>query len=249
MNAISSTSNVEVKHLVHLKDKGYRYKHHQFVAEGIRTCSTLVEAGVPLLRLYVTQAAYEAHDISKLAKRFVVISNEIAKHVSSTTTPSGILGVFSFEEHNLQIHTPGLVLAQVQDPGNLGTLLRTACAFNIKHIYCIQTVDPYHPKVVQASAGALGQLFIYQAGWKDIVSAKKPTQNLCALVSKDGDLPNNLYGNNNLLVVGNEAHGLPSSWENACEKKITIPMPGNTESLNASIAGALGMYFMVQEIK
>lgn len=248
MNAISSLSNVEVKHLIHLQNKGFRYQQKQFVAEGFRTCATLIEAGIHPMRLYVTPAAYEAYNIEQLSHRFISITNEVAKHVSTTSTPSGIIGIFPFDILPLEVKAPGLVLAQVQDPGNLGTLLRTACAFNIKNVYCIETADPYHPKVVQATAGTIGQLNIYQTSWEELYALKKPEHTLAALVGQGGQNPNVLQADKNaLLVVGNEAHGLPLEWVDSCKIRVTIPMPGGAESLNAAIAGSIGMYFMVQE--
>ena len=135
----------------------------------------------------------------------------------------------------------GIILAQVTDPGNMGTLIRTAAAMKVPCLVAIDSADIWSPKVVQASAGSLAQLRIFTMRFEDLVAHKKNIP-LNALVVSGGKNPHELDLKNSLLIVGNEAHGIPQAWLTHCDNQVTLPMPGNTESLNAAVAGSIALY-------
>jgi TrmH family RNA methyltransferase len=169
--------------------------------------------------------------------------------ISSASTPSGILAIFKFPDLpslSLDHNNPPLVLANIQDPGNLGTLLRSAAAFNKKNIILINGVDVWNPKVIQASAGTLALINIYQYTWPEVLILKKHFK-LGALVIKEGKRPEEINYSKTILIIGNEAHGLPQEWQNECDIKITLPMPGGTESLNAAVTGSIMLYLASQK--
>ncbi len=160
----------------------------------------------------------------------------------TSKSPSGICAIFTIPaEMSLPQNGPGLVLIEVSDPGNMGTLIRTAAAMNIQEIVLVGGVDPYNSKVIQSTAGCMTTVNIYQTSFEQLVAQQL---NLCALVVKNGVTPENIDLKNKFLVVGNEAHGLLPAQVQACQEKMTIPMPGHAESLNAAIAGAIGLYLM-----
>lgn len=117
-----------------------------------------------------------------------------------------------------------------------------------KNVIIVQGCDPWSPKVIQASAGTIALVSIIQCSWEELI-AKKGSTKLCALVVKDGYKPEDLDLKKSLLVVGNEAQGLPEAWIGQCEQKMTIPMPGNTESLNAAVAGSIALYLCCNQQK
>jgi TrmH family RNA methyltransferase len=123
----------------------------------------------------------------------------------------------------------------------MGTLIRSAIAMGIKSVVIVEGTDPWSPKVIQASAGTIIQANVFQIGWDQLIKNKKNLK-LCALVVKGGKKPNQIDFKDILLVVGNEANGIPDNWLSKCEEKMTLPMPGNTESLNAAIAGSIALY-------
>ena len=167
------------------------------------------------------------------------------KKISSATTPSGILGIFKLpKQPAFKENKPGLVLAHIADPGNMGTLIRTAAALNVTTIICIQGADPWSPKVVQASAGTIGAVTIFRMTWDELITIKQ-SQPLCALVTPEHSNAQPIETArcpNGLLVIGSEAHGLPKEYVASCDKKLTIFMPGAAESLNAAVAGSLAAY-------
>lgn len=190
-----------------------------------------------------------------------LVSQQVSAKISTTSTPSGILAVFEIPKYplaNLQNNlssnltsnlSTGIVLVDLNNPGNLGTLIRTAAALNLETVITIAGTDPWGPKVVQASAGTIGKVKIYELSWPELLTAKQALK-LCAL-TPDAKLnllapENRLIIKNSLLVIGNEAHGIPENYLQDCEYQFSLPMPGNTESLNAAIAGAIAMYLTVQ---
>lgn len=246
MHYISSVANDQVKHVVNLHDKSYRHQHGQFIAQGTRACSELLEQFEPVV-IYMTEDYYATPD-SKLLSNFsnlVGVSQHVMDKMSSAKQASGILAIFAIPQaKSLPQSGPGLVLSQISDPGNLGTLIRTAAAMNIKEIILIECTDPYSPKVIQSTAGCMTSVNLYQTSWQNLQAHKH--LELCALVVTGGQTPNQINLKNKFLVVGNEAHGLSAQQVLACQQALTIPMPGHAESLNAAIAGAIGLYLMIQ---
>jgi RNA methyltransferase, TrmH family len=239
---ITSVENSLVKRVVQLHSLKYRKKYREFIAEGFRTISTLIAAGSKLITLFTTEEfLYDAQQIAN-HNDIVVVSDAVLKKMSCAVTPSGLLATYTMpQQPSLDTLTAGIVLAQVSDPGNMGTLIRTAAAMNKTTVVCIETVDPWNPKVVQASAGALGHVSIFCIDWDDVVQHKKDL-NLCALVASEGKNPDTVNLKNALIVVGNEGAGIPHTWVAQCDEKITLPMPGNFESLNAAVAGSIALY-------
>ncbi len=248
MHYISSVANEQVKHVVSLQDKAYRQEHGQFFAQGTRACTQLTEKYEPVV-IYMTEDYYKTPDAADFA-HFQEIVIGVAPHVmekmSTAKQASGICAIFKIPaEQPLPDHGPGLVLSQISDPGNLGTLIRTAAAMNIAHIILIGCTDPYSPKVIQSTAGCMTMVNLYQTTWHILQTTRKLP--LCALIVNGGKSPNQINLKHNFLVVGNEAHGLSAEQIQACQQAMTIPMPGHAESLNAAIAGAIGLYCMMQQ--
>lgn len=178
------------------------------------------------------------------ANIITIVSDSVMNKMSSSVTPSGILGVFSIPKNQpLNQLNNGIVLAQISDPGNMGTLIRTAAAMNVKTVIIVEGTDPWSPKVVQATAGCLAFVNMFCIDWPTLVqSAKQHNIKLVAMVVSGGKKPDELSFENSLLVIGNEAHGMPEAWIHDCDAAMTLPMPGKTESLNAAIAGSIAMY-------
>lgn len=242
MNYISSVHNDHVKHIVDLQNRSYRQEHGQFVVEGTRACSQLCEKYEPVV-IYMTEDYYKTHEFDQYDSIIIGVSQHVMDKMSTTKNPSGICAIFTIPaELSLPQQGPGIVLIDVSDPGNLGTLIRTAAAMNIKEIILVGGVDPYNSKVIQSTAGCMTSVNLYQTTFEQLVQQKQ--LNLCALVVKHGATPDAINLKNKFLVVGNEAHGLSPVQVQACQEKMTIPMPGHAESLNAAIAGAIGLYLM-----
>lgn len=244
MNTITSRSHDKIKYAVRLQQKKYRNEYQQFIAEGVRTCMTLMTAGVELIDLFITEKNIaEIEDIIP-EKHVTIVPDAVMDKLTSATTPSGFLGVFAIPKapENPAL-TSGLVLTRIGDPGNMGTLIRTAAAMGLTNIILVEGTDPWSPKVVQGSAGTIGSVNILRWSWQELLDHKKDTP-LYGLVVADGKEPETIDNKNILLVVGSEADGIPEGWLKDCNETITLPMPGDTESLNAAIAGAIALYLV-----
>jgi TrmH family RNA methyltransferase len=246
---LTSTTNTEIKSVVDLHDARGRKKEKKFIAEGLRTISTLMQGGMQLHMVYVTQEMLD--DAQKLAhaQYICLVNNAIMAKISTAISPSGMVAVFTIPtEKSWQTMSSGIVLARIADPGNMGTLIRSAAAMNIKTVVVIEGADVWSPKVVQATAGTLAYVHIFTMKWEELMTHKRKLK-LCALVVDGGKKPTEISFKNSLLVVGSEAHGIPHDWISQCNSKMTIPMQGQAESLNAAVAGSIALYIgFVQDL-
>lgn len=265
MKIIDSTQNPEIKSIVKLQNKDERDRTGLFLAQGKRIIETLLESKLKLKQIYLTQELLEnllnnsensSNSLNNLApksfiknynsllneKLITIVSEKVSEKINFSKSSSGIVAVF-YQPEQKQICdiTSGLVLAQINDPGNAGTLIRTAAALNIKTIITIDSVDLWNPKVIQASAGTIGLVNIYKLTWQELLKAKKDLQLVGLIVSNGQDIKS-ISKNRSLIVIGNEASGLPIECQNNCDMLVTLPMPGNTESLNAAVAGSIVLY-------
>jgi TrmH family RNA methyltransferase len=247
MKTITSRQNAEIKKILELHTSKGRKHDKKFIAEGLRVIQTFLEHKYSLYTFYVTSDQLAQALALASQDTITVVSNEVMQKISTATTPSGLLAVFAIPDQPAWKQlSAGVVLAQISDPGNMGTLMRTTAAMGFKTVVVIEGTDPWSPKVIQASAGTLASLNIFQCSWSELISQKKDLS-LCALVVSGGKTPEQILNKQSLLVVGNEAQGLPREWISQCDERLTIPMPGNTESLNAAIAGSIALYLMIKK--
>jgi TrmH family RNA methyltransferase len=243
---ISSTSNSIVKTIVSLHANKGRQQEGLFIAQGTRTSTTLLQSTIIKPHsLFATEK--DAHTADELSKQYEIpwylVSNIVMEKISTVQSPSGLLLVAHIpEQKKYADNTQGVVLADITDPGNAGTLIRTAAACNIKHVIAVQGVDVWNPKVIQASAGSIGFVHIHELTWNELLQTATK-ESLCALVADQTktDIKNSSL-KNKLLVIGNEAHGIKPEWLSDCGQQVTVPMKGNTESLNAATAGSIALY-------
>jgi len=241
MKILQSLTNPLVKNIVKLHSRKHRTESQQFIAEGIRTCSALLASSQELITLLVTEAAQEQTPAATPTDRIYLVSDAIMRKISPSSSPSGLLGIFRMPQAPTKSLEPGLVLARVADPGNVGTLIRSAISMGFSTIVAIDSADPWGPKAVQASAGSIGRANIFSFSWQQLLDfPSRP--HLCALVAEGGKKPSDISLAQYLLVVGNEARGIPQEWLACCEAKVTMPMVGGVGSLNAAVAGSIALY-------
>jgi len=242
IKTITSLTNPLIQQAVKLHSAKYRDRCKEFIAQGLRVITTLIEAQhIPITVFTTEKLLYHAKKLASQEK-IILISETLMKKISTLESASDIVAIFPIPlPLPYDQITSGVVLMELQNPGNAGTLIRTAVAMNKKTAIFVNSVDPWNPKVVQASAGAIGLINIFQLTWDELITYKN-SLTLCALVVKNGKDPKKITFNNSLIIVGNEGQGLSDEKIKQCDEQITLLMPGKFESLNASIAGSIALY-------
>ena len=228
-------SQAKIRFVNQLLRKKIRHEEGCFIVEGNKGVREGLEEGLTVKELYVTDQSSLAFPDAQ------VITEKEMKKISQLTTPSDTLAVFNFPEINdWQDSDWVLALDEIQDPGNLGTIIRTADWFGFKHILCGQgTVDPFHPKVVQATMGSYARVQCHLIDLEACLQQQNRMvvgADLAGVPLKNYDVPAK-----GVLVIGNEGRGLSSSVEKLLDAKVTIErgVGSKAESLNAAISTAV----------
>ncbi len=255
---ITSKDNPNIKDTAKLmRSAKYRHDKQMFVAEGVRLCLDGVLSGAHIETLFYTEKAKEkyAEDffaISSAAASSIEVSEEVFGKISDTQTPQGLISVFKMLDKSdltYKISNQGryVALENLQDPTNLGTILRTAEALGIDGVILSRDCcDVYSPKVVRASMGAVFRANIFIAeNFTEYI--KKLTD---GGVFTYGSTPRNaqdideLNVSGGVMIVGNEGAGLKEETLAVCTQRVKIPMRGRAESLNAAAAASILMWEM-----
>lgn len=255
IESLNSPHIARVKALIGSRGTKERRAAGQFVAEGIQCFREAISShkGPRIQTLYLTQSARvkldEITDLS-LMQTFDV-SDEVMRAMSETVTPQGVLAICTIPRNSLDsIALDGtrkfIYLSEVQDPGNAGTILRSADAFGMDAVITSPgSVDMYSPKVVRSTAGSLWHTPVFESIELEALLASKPLQ--AFTVSADGPKPLAKFQivGDCIAIFGNEARGLTPSQTLASIESVSIPMPGMAESLNLSAAASIVMYHLV----
>ena len=239
MKLITSTDNKIYKQTKKLLLKSEREKTGLFIAEGRRIAEEAVQNGV-VEYVFVS----ESFGDFKADIPVYSVSDKMFSAVSETETTQGILAVCKYHKKSIDdIFGHTLVICDgVSDPGNLGTIIRTAEASGVSGVILLKgTVDPYSPKVVRSTMGSIFRMPLYFCEIKDLQNLSEYDIVATVLDAKES-LYEAEFGEKNAIVIGNEAHGISDDVIKMAQKRIKIPMEGKSESLNASVAGAVVMY-------
>lgn len=232
-----------------------RSEQRRFAFEGATLLAEAVAAGLTIAELYATEAAYAAsplvRELDSSAIPCYLIEEPTVAGISDLTAPSGILAVSSLQLRPVSdvfsVGSPILVLADLNDPANAGTLLRSADAFGcVGVLFGELGIDPYHPKVVRGSMGAIFRLAVAVAGVAEsAAAAHKAGVRLLGLAADGLALRDARWESPFALVVGNERRGL-AHWHEICEQVLAVPMRAPAESLSAGVAGSIALYEATQ---
>ena len=231
-------SKNQLKFIRSLKKKKFRQTHQLFLAEGIKVVEELISSSIKVHQLYAT----ESYSNSLKSDDIQLISEKELRLVSDFSSPNQILGIFEIPaSKDLVQQGITLVLDEINDPGNLGTIIRLCDWFGVSQLICSEnTVDCYNQKVVQSSMGSLARVSVNYVDIVDYLTNEKRT--VYGTFLKGENIYTSKLGKNAVIVLGNEANGISSEIEQLVHKKITIPQFGeqqNTESLNVAMSTAI----------
>ena len=235
------------KRISSLENKKQRKESGLFVAEGGKTVLDLLAAGLKADRLIATTGWLQEHPI-QAGTEVIEVSNEEMRRISFQQAPQGVMGIFHQPRYQADFSSPErelcLALDNVQDPGNLGTIIRIADWFGIENIFCsIGTADVYNPKTIQATMGAIGRVKVHYVDLPAFIASIKEKAPLYGTFLDGEDIYKKELKNNGVIVMGNEGNGISSECERHITEKLLIPnYPAGretSESLNVSVATAI----------
>jgi len=249
---ITSTSNPQMKRLLQLQNKSkIRNGEKVFVVEGLRMFSEVPEKAVE--KVYISESLYnkKKQDLKLEKFPFEILSDSVFKHVSDTKTPQGILCVVRQREYQLEdlLRTENphfIVLDNLQDPGNLGTIVRTAEAAGVTAVFMSRdTVDIYNPKTIRSTMGSIYRMpFLYVDDLLELLQCfrERNIRSYAAHLAGEKFYDQENYGCGTAILIGNEGNGLREEVAKKADIYVQIPMCGEVESLNAAIAASVLMF-------
>lgn len=239
---ITSTRNERIKEIRRLHDAAARRRLGKTILEGPNLVETALASGIEPDVVCVTHDGTGIDAVAGVpADRVVEVTREVLRAAAPTENPRGPIAVIDVPLPDPLESTKTVVLWDIGDPGNAGTLIRTAAALGW-NVATVAGVDPWAPKVLRAGAGGHFATGICRLGTEPLDELRAAGLSPTALVVAGGREPPAGAGGTIALIVGNEAHGLDAATVAACDGAVSLPMQNGIESLNASVAGAIAMW-------
>lgn len=255
---ITARSNPKIKELKELTNKASaRRSAGLFVCDGVRLCKDAALSDVKIVSVFITEKCLDKYysDVEKVlssAQNVYSVSEDVMRFVSDTISPQGIICTAEADtgKFTLQKNKKYIALDGVQNPDNLGAIIRTAEALGIDGIVISGGCDIYNPKALRASMGSIFRMPVLLAeNLPDRIEEYKSfgIRTFASVVSGSAaDISKTDFSDGALVVIGNEGNGVSAEVQNACNEKLTIIMKGRTESLNAAQASSIIMWEMTK---
>jgi len=264
MITITSSQNPLIKEIRSLKNRKYREEKKLFFVEGARLVEEALKEDAPVVRIFVSQQqlasknGYAARLLSGINSRgyeTIILPEKLFKEISDTESPQGFMAVIRTRFYNLEeILDKGdlfIILDSLQDPGNMGTIIRTADAAGFTGVIVSKgSVDVYNPKVLRSTMGAIFRVPVCFSEniieTVDLLSSKGVKICAAHLKGTENYFDVDMQGST-AIIIGNEANGISDVVASHAHALVKIPMVGKAESLNASVAAGLLMYEAVRQ--
>lgn len=267
---ITSDKNSTFKRVKSLDTKKWRNKYKEFTVEGVSSVEEIIDSNYEISEIFISleflhkeknKVFYEniVNNSEKDNFKIYKISNKLFADLSYTDTPQGVLAVVKQKElnykdviNNIESKKQFIIICEeIQDPGNLGTIIRCADAFNVDAVILTKgCVDVFNPKVIRSTMGSIFHLpvctaenieemveYIKERKIKIIASSLRTNQNICKLRLQDSLA----------FIIGNEAKGVSEKMLDLCDETVKIHIPGNANSLNASVAAGIIMFEVIRQ--
>ena len=241
-------SKSRLKYIQTLGQKKFRLQEGCFLAEGPKlVAEMLTEKRAYVLEIFALETwIMENQSLIGTTACSIISAQELEK-ISQLNTPNQVLAIAKQFEHTVPVHAAGLMLAldTIQDPGNLGTIIRIADWFGIQQIVCSEeTAESYNPKVVQATRGSIARVEVSYTNLEEWLS-KQSSASIYAAVLDGQDIRKINPLKEGILLIGNESKGISSSLLAMANHRISIPQKGKAESLNAAVATGIILSHLV----
>ena len=245
---ITSRNNPTVKKILSLKEKKYRHLYGEYLIEGDKMVSECLATRQPLTLLILSKSKAEYYPMPLIEPPMPVfiVSDDVFLKLSDEKNPQGIMACIRLPKREiLPPKNSCLLLDGVSDPGNLGTIIRTANAAGYDEIYLLNCTDPYAPKAVRSSMSGIFHTKLYIGEGEQIFQALQDVPMITADLNGQNIFrftPPKRY----CLVIGNEGHGISAQVDKRKEYTVTIPMRESQESQNAGVSAGIAMYVLKQ---
>ncbi|WP_460296022.1 TrmH family RNA methyltransferase [Clostridium perfringens] len=254
MLEIESKNNNLFKEIKKLKEKKHRIKSNKYLIEGLRFVEEAIKSKVSIDSIIFTESFKEKNPdlFLKINEniKLIQMNEALLKQLCSTENPQGIVGVINMQNKELKSGELVVLVDKVQDPGNMGTIIRTAHAAGAAGIVMTKgTVDIYNDKTLRSTVGSIFYIPIVEDDSLDFVkSLKKEGYKLVvsSLQGKNNFFEENLQGKV-MIAVGNEGNGVSEEVYDIADIKVKIPMPGEAESLNVAVATSIMIYEKIRQ--
>ena len=259
MQQITSKENKIIKHIIKLKEKKYRKEYNEYIIEGAKIVQEAIQEKAKIKQIIISENAINTDLMQNHLKEelqkidYIQVPSKIFKLISEVEKPQGILAIIEKEkqEENIDVNQDIiLALDDLQDPGNLGTIIRTADSVGLKQILISKgTTEAYNPKVIRSTMGAIFRVKIIECeNLKETL--KRLQKNNFKIMVTDLNTDKSIYDiklQKKVIIIGNEANGVSEEIKNIADTRAIIPMFGKTEILNASIATGVILYEYVRQ--
>ncbi|MCI8587598.1 MAG: RNA methyltransferase [Clostridia bacterium] len=263
---ITSKENETIKYIKKLSEKKYRDEEQKYIIEGIKIVEEAIQEKAEIEKIIISEQNLATNEmlkkiITKIEKyqekcscqcECIYATETIFKGLTQVINPQGIIAVVKKNSNTVIKYDEDIivVLDDIQDPGNLGTILRTVDSIGLKQLVVSKgTADVYNPKVVRSTMGAIFRVnVIEKENIKETIEEVR--QNKYRLIVSSLQTENNIYDidyNRKIIVMGNEANGVRKEIQDMADEKVKIPMLGKTESLNVSVATGIILYEYVRQ--
>lgn len=247
---ITSKDNATIKEIKKLKEK--KNREERFIVEGIKMIEEAIQYNANI-ELVVYSEKFNISNIELNGIKTIEVTESIFNTLTEVVSPQGILAVIRKNVDSKKINYSNefiLALDGIQDPGNLGTIIRTVDATNLKQIIVSKdTVDTYSPKVIRSTMGAIFRVNVIEAESlpQELEKLKKEGFKIITTSLQTDKSIYDIDYKKSVVVIGNEANGVSKEVYEVANEKAKIPMPGKAESLNASVAAGVMMYEYVRQ--
>ena len=227
-------TNADIKNL---KDKKYRREKKLFMVEGNKFCYDLLNSDIEIVLTLTSDKNLKGFP------NIEVVSEKMLSSLATTKTNQSIICVCKIKDYGIDSIGNALILDNLQDPGNVGTLVRSALAFGFNDIYLVEGADPYSEKVIRSSAGLIMSARLHVVDFETIKNNKNKIAEIFIVADMDGESINKIHlpKKKVAVIIGNEGQGVSDKFINLSNSKVSIPMAGAVESLNAGVAGSIIM--------
>ena len=240
---VTSKDNELIKKCIDLQNKKYSRLENKCLVESVKLVKEVYEKGLVEVVL-VTKQKLEL--VSNFKCKIEIINDKLAKHISSTVTTDGVFAIAKLPNSNQVNYKKCLVLDRIQDPSNLGAIIRSACAFGFDTIFTINSVYPFTPKAIRSSMGYVFNVNFVEVDYNKLEEIKSNNNIKFYAADMGGEIIDDIQlGSENIaLIIGNEGQGIDKDLRKIADEIVAIPMQNNVESLNASVSASIIMYFL-----